>query len=96
MSPLTNENIDIRIMQLFNGVIDIVSAKRRIERGRERMNHHCKRYNIDPRIMTILETEYERSQDDSTYTMKTVPEIREYIKNVDSQPEEEPGSWTKL
>lgn len=70
---------DTHITQLFCEVMDVVKTRRKLRRLESQLARHTKMFNVDSRIMRVLENEYERSLEDSNYEMKTVSQIKDEI-----------------
>jgi predicted Holliday junction resolvase-like endonuclease len=74
---------DSNITQLFCSIMDIVKLRRKIAFKEREMERDRKRYNVDRRILALLDNEYERSLEEDGYKMKTVLEIKEMIRKAD-------------
>ena len=62
----------------------MVDHRRRANQYEDDIYRDCRRYFVDKRIIDYLANEYERSKEEPEYKMKTVPEIKELIRQVDS------------
>ena len=83
------------ITMLFLNVMDIVKLRRTLNNKESQLSSDCRKYCVDCRIMAYLTNEYERTLEDSNYTMKTVDEILDCLKKIDDEPDNEPGSWAR-
>ena len=75
---------DPNITQIFITAMHMVDHRRRANQYEDDIYRDCRRYFVDKRIIDYLANEYERSKEEPEYKMKTVPEIKELIRQVDS------------
>lgn len=84
MVPTSNLDYEERVTSLFISVMDIVRARRKLNRMEEELRRDIDRAHVDKRIIDVLENEYERSLEEPGYKMRTVAWIREDIRRVNN------------
>ena len=83
-SPTSNLNYDQRITSLFISVMDIVTARRKLQKMQDDLLVGIERAEVDKRILDALENEFERRLEEPGYKMRSVAWIREDIRRVDN------------
>ena len=81
---MINDDYERRVTNLFISVMNIVRARRKLNREEEDLCRDVERSHVDKRIIDALENEYERSLEEPEYKMRSVAWIREDIRRVDN------------
>jgi len=76
---------DSEIAQLFITIMDIIKTRRLVQFKEDQLERERERFNIDQRILKLLDNEYERSLEEHDYKMKTVAELKEMIRLADEE-----------
>ena len=71
------------INHLFIEIMNIVKQRRKLRFLEDRLEQNRSRYNTDPRLVALLDNEYERSLEEREYKMKTLSELVELIRKSD-------------
>ena len=67
------------INHIFINIMDVVRDRRKLRFKEDKLEQVRSRYNIDSRLVKLLENEYERSLEEDGYKMKTVDELVKMI-----------------
>ena len=81
---MIDDDYERRVTNLFISVMNIVRARRKLNREEEDLRRDVERSHVDKRIIDVLENEYERSLEEPEYKMRSVAWIREDIRRVDN------------
>lgn len=73
------------INHIFILLMDIVRSKRKIRFSEDELEQVRSRYNIDSRLVRLLENEYERTLEEDGYKMKSVKELIKMIEDNDKE-----------
>jgi hypothetical protein len=79
-----NDDYESKITLLFCELMTIVRERRKNMYREQRLQNGIKRFNIDPRIMSVLDNEYWRSLEEPGYRMRPIAWIIEDIRRVDA------------
>ena len=71
------------INHVFINIMDVVRDRRRLRFKQDKLEQVRSRYNIDSRLVRLLENEYERTLEEDGYKMKTVDELTKMIYESD-------------
>jgi hypothetical protein len=80
---MDDKEYESRVTQCFISVMHIVQNRRKLKYADDRLTSLIKRMGVDPRILRILDNEYERYLEEKGYKMKTVAQIREDLQKED-------------